>query len=105
MPQCSCRRANVAPCGCPILPGARPTCRARCRRSSPASSAVSEGRMADHLQVERRGDGLLRLHLDKPDKRNALDDDMVAVMIDELIVASGDESTRAVLLTAAGDHF
>jgi len=61
--------------------------------------------MAEHLLVERRGDGLLRLHLDKPDKRNALDDEMVAAMIDELIAANGDESIRVVLVTAAGDHF
>src|SRR5205823_13228791 len=105
MPPCSCRRANVGPCGYLMPLGARPTWRARCRRSSPASSAVSEGRMTDHLRVARRGDGLLRLHLDKPDKRNALDDDMVTAMIDELIIGSGDESIRAALLTAAGDHF
>lgn len=61
--------------------------------------------MADHLRVERRGDGLLRLHLDKPRKRNALDDDMVAAMIDELIASSGDETVRAVLITSAGDDF
>jgi 2-(1,2-epoxy-1,2-dihydrophenyl)acetyl-CoA isomerase len=59
---------------------------------------------SEHLHVEREG-GILRLHLDKPKKRNALDDDMVAVLIDEVDAAGRDESIRAVLLTAEGDHF
>jgi 2-(1,2-epoxy-1,2-dihydrophenyl)acetyl-CoA isomerase len=59
----------------------------------------------DALRVERRGDGLLRLHLDKPAKRNALDDDMVATLIDEVVAAGKDEAIRAVLVTAEGDHF
>jgi 2-(1,2-epoxy-1,2-dihydrophenyl)acetyl-CoA isomerase len=59
----------------------------------------------EHVAVERRGDGLLRLHLDKPAKRNALDDDMVATLITEVDAAGRDESVRAVLLTAEGDHF
>jgi 2-(1,2-epoxy-1,2-dihydrophenyl)acetyl-CoA isomerase len=59
---------------------------------------------SEHLHVER-GSGILRLHLDKPMKRNALDDDMVAVLIDEVDAAGRDESVRAILLTAEGDHF
>ncbi len=50
-------------------------------------------------------DGILRLHLDKPKKRNALDDDMVTVLIDEVDAAGRDESVRAILLTGEGDHF
>ena len=53
----------------------------------------------------RRDEGLLRLHLDKPAKRNALDDDMVATLIDEVDGAGRDEGVRCVLLTAEGDHF
>ena len=52
-----------------------------------------------------RDEGVLRLHLDKPKKRNALDDDMVATLIDEVDAAGRDESVRAVLLTAEGEHF
>ncbi len=52
-----------------------------------------------------RQDGVLRLHLDKPQKRNALDDDMVASLIGEVEGAGQDESVRTILLTAAGDHF
>jgi 2-(1,2-epoxy-1,2-dihydrophenyl)acetyl-CoA isomerase len=52
-----------------------------------------------------RDEGVLRLHLDKPAKRNALDDAMVATLIDEVDGAGRDESVRAVLITAEGDHF
>jgi 2-(1,2-epoxy-1,2-dihydrophenyl)acetyl-CoA isomerase len=48
---------------------------------------------------------VLRLHLDKPAKRNALDDEMVDVLIDRIDAAGRDESVRAILLTAEGDHF
>jgi 2-(1,2-epoxy-1,2-dihydrophenyl)acetyl-CoA isomerase len=49
--------------------------------------------------------GLLRLTLDRPAKRNALDDTMVAGLIDALDLAGRDEAVRAVLLTARGPHF
>lgn len=51
------------------------------------------------------GTGLLRLVLDRADKRNALDDTMVAGLIDALDAAGRDEAVRAVLLTAQGPHF
>lgn len=60
--------------------------------------------MNEHLEVTRE-DGILRLHLHKPAKRNALDDDMVAMLIDEVDGAGRDESVRSILLTAEGDHF
>jgi 2-(1,2-epoxy-1,2-dihydrophenyl)acetyl-CoA isomerase len=60
--------------------------------------------MTTHVRVDR-GDGILRLHLDKPEKRNALDDDMVATLVDQVEAAGRDEDVRAVLLTAQGDHF
>lgn len=60
--------------------------------------------MSEHVQVAR-DEGVLRLHLQKPAKRNALDDDMVAVLIDEVDAAGRDESVRSILLTAEGDHF
>jgi 2-(1,2-epoxy-1,2-dihydrophenyl)acetyl-CoA isomerase len=56
------------------------------------------------IQVGRQ-DGILRLHLDKPQKRNALDDRMVATLIDEVDRAGRDESVRSILVTAAGEHF
>lgn len=50
-------------------------------------------------------EGVLRLHLDKPGKRNALDDDMVATLIDEVDGAGRDDAVRCVLVTAEGEHF
>lgn len=61
------------------------------------------GRSA-HVRVSQDG-GVLRLHLDKPAKRNALDDDMVELLIDRIDAAGRDESVRAILITAEGDHF
>lgn len=56
------------------------------------------------IRVDRDG-GVLRLHLDKPAKRNALDDEMVATLTDEVDAAGRDEAVRSVLVTAEGDHF
>jgi 2-(1,2-epoxy-1,2-dihydrophenyl)acetyl-CoA isomerase len=52
-----------------------------------------------------RDEGILRLHLNKPNKRNALDDEMVASLTNELDAAGRDESVRSILMTAEGDHF
>src|SRR6476659_9834414 len=52
-----------------------------------------------------RVEGILHLHLDKPKKRNALDDDMVATIIDAVDGAGRDEAVRSILITAEGDHF
>jgi 2-(1,2-epoxy-1,2-dihydrophenyl)acetyl-CoA isomerase len=62
------------------------------------------GPVSEHVHVTH-DDGVLRLHLDKPKKRNALDDDMVAALIGELERAGNNEAVRSVLLTAEGDHF
>jgi 2-(1,2-epoxy-1,2-dihydrophenyl)acetyl-CoA isomerase len=61
--------------------------------------------VSEHLHVHERPDGVLRIHLDKPAKRNALDDDMVEVIATTVEQAGLDERWRAVLLTAEGDHF
>ena len=58
----------------------------------------------EHLRIDRDG-GVLRIHLDKPAKRNALDDDMVAAIIDAVDAAGRDEAVRVILFTAEGDHF
>ncbi len=59
----------------------------------------------DHLGIALGGDGVLRLHLDKPEKRNALDDTMVLGLIDAIDAAGRDEAVRAIAITAAGDDF
>lgn len=58
----------------------------------------------DGLVVEL-AEPLLRLRLDRPAKRNALDDTMVAGLIEAIDTANRDERVRTVLLTASGDHF
>ena len=60
---------------------------------------------SEHVHVDQGDDGILRLRLDKPAKRNALDDDMVATLIETVEAAGRDEAVRAILLTAEGDHF
>jgi 2-(1,2-epoxy-1,2-dihydrophenyl)acetyl-CoA isomerase len=58
----------------------------------------------DHLHVDHDG-GVLRIHFDKPAKRNALDDDMIAAMTEAVDAAGRDESVRVILVTGEGDHF
>ncbi len=48
---------------------------------------------------------MLRLVVDRPEKRNSLTDDIVAAMTECVSTAGRDESVRAILLTGAGEHF
>lgn len=50
-------------------------------------------------------DGILRVVLDAPNRRNALRDEAVAVIIDALVAANSDEQVRAVLLTGKNGDF
>lgn len=56
------------------------------------------------LRVTRDG-AVLRLSLDRPDKRNALTDEMVAGLIASIEAAGQDEAIRVIALGAQGDHF
>jgi 2-(1,2-epoxy-1,2-dihydrophenyl)acetyl-CoA isomerase len=58
---------------------------------------------ADGLTVDLDGP-VLRLELDRPDKRNALSDAMVAGLIEAIDTAGRDERVRAIVLGGAGDH-
>ena len=58
----------------------------------------------DGLVIELRA-SILRLELDRPDRRNAIDDVMMAGLIDALDQAGRDEDVRAVLLLGRGEHF
>jgi len=55
--------------------------------------------------VSEQDGPLLRIRIDRPDKRNAFDDTMVAGLTQIIEAAGNDETVRAVLLTGAGDHF
>ena len=58
----------------------------------------------DGLVVERDG-AVLRLRLDRPDRRNAVTDDMVLALIETIDAAGGDESVRVIALSGTGEHF
>ncbi len=62
-------------------------------------------RSVDTLHVTLGDDGVLRVVLDRPKKRNALDDEMLYALIDAVDAAGRDESVRAILISGAGDHF
>jgi 2-(1,2-epoxy-1,2-dihydrophenyl)acetyl-CoA isomerase len=50
-------------------------------------------------------DHVLRVRLDRPDKRNAVDDTMMAGLIEAIDAAGRDEAVRCIELSGAGDHF
>jgi 2-(1,2-epoxy-1,2-dihydrophenyl)acetyl-CoA isomerase len=56
------------------------------------------------LVVQRDGAGLT-LRLDRPDKRNAVDDEMLLGLIAAMEAAATDDSLRVILLEGAGEHF
>ena len=49
--------------------------------------------------------GVLTLQLSRPDKRNAIDEEMMHGLVDALTEACTDESVRVIVLEGAGDHF
>jgi 2-(1,2-epoxy-1,2-dihydrophenyl)acetyl-CoA isomerase len=61
-------------------------------------------RSVDGLVIAR-DDGVLRITLDRPDKRNAISDVMVAGFVDAVTVASTDDDLRVIVLDGAGDNF
>jgi 2-(1,2-epoxy-1,2-dihydrophenyl)acetyl-CoA isomerase len=50
-------------------------------------------------------DGILRITLDRPEKRNALDDAMVAALVGHLEQANQDEGVRVIVVDGRGDDF
>jgi methylglutaconyl-CoA hydratase len=50
-------------------------------------------------------EGIARITLNRPEKRNALNDELIAALKDALRLADQDESVRAVILAGAGAHF
>lgn len=59
---------------------------------------------ASHLAVALDG-SVLRITLDNPKRRNALDDEAVAAFAAALDMAQSDENVRCVLLSGKGEHF
>ncbi len=56
------------------------------------------------LAVEHEG-AVLGLRLDRPDRRNALTDEMVLTLIETIEAAGSDESVRVIALSGTGDDF
>jgi len=57
------------------------------------------------VNIERRADGIGRVAINRPDKRNALNDDVRNTLISELPKLFGDDAVHAILLTGEGGHF
>ncbi len=58
--------------------------------------------MADVLIIEQKG-AIVHLTLNRPEKRNALNDDMVAAL--DTFLASFPKDARAIVVSGAGGHF
>jgi len=58
----------------------------------------------DGLIVEHEG-SVLRLRLNRPDRRNSLTDAIVYALVDIIDAAGSDESVRVIHLTGSGEHF
>ena len=58
----------------------------------------------DGLHADR-ADGVLRLTLARPEKRNALDDTMMYGLVDAIDAAGRDDGVRAIVLSGEGDDF
>ena len=56
------------------------------------------------LVVEREG-AVLRLRLDRPERRNSLTDPMLYALTDTMDAAASDESVRVIHLEGSGDNF
>lgn len=57
------------------------------------------------LKGERRGDGVVVLTLDRPDKRNALNAELRQALIDAFQDLASDDGVMAVVLTGSGGTF
>jgi 2-(1,2-epoxy-1,2-dihydrophenyl)acetyl-CoA isomerase len=65
--------------------------------------------MSDYASVDGLSvtldDTVLRLELERPKKRNAIDDTMMLGLIDAIDTAGRDEAVRVIVLSGAGDNF
>ena len=57
------------------------------------------------VNIERRTDGIARVAINRPDKRNALNDEVRNTLIAELPGILGDEAVHALVLTGEGGNF
>jgi 2-(1,2-epoxy-1,2-dihydrophenyl)acetyl-CoA isomerase len=57
------------------------------------------------LDVTHDERGVLTLRLDRPEKRNAVDDEMMLALVDAFDTAATDDDVRVIVLEGAGEHF
>jgi 2-(1,2-epoxy-1,2-dihydrophenyl)acetyl-CoA isomerase len=57
------------------------------------------------IDIARDERGVLTLTLNRPEKRNALDEGAMYALVDALTAAATDERVRCIVLSGAGDHF
>ena len=67
-------------------------------------SGAAQYGSTEGLVVEADG-GVLRVRLDRPDRRNALTDEMVLALVDTLEAAGGDDTIRVIALSGSGSDF
>jgi len=60
--------------------------------------------LPEELAVEHDG-AVLRVRLDRPQRRNAVTDDMVLALIETIEAAGGDETVRVIAMSGTGDNF
>ena len=59
---------------------------------------------SDHIQVQKEA-GVLSLTMNRPEKKNALTQDMYAALADNVVAAQTDPEILVVLITGTGDSF
>ncbi len=57
------------------------------------------------LDVSRDDRGVLTLRLNRPERRNAIDDEMMRALVAAVDAAATDDDVRVVVLEGAGEHF
>ena len=57
------------------------------------------------LLLEKDSNGVTWLSLNRPEKHNAFNDELIASLIETLEKLERDDSLRALVLTAQGKHF
>ncbi len=60
--------------------------------------------MSEHIAITR-DQGVLELRFNRPEKKNAITNDMYGALADAIAAAASDTEARAILFTAAGDFF
>src|SRR5215217_5974898 len=90
------RSAEAVRCRSALTHKVRPTARDCCEWRSTSMNA--------NLEISREG-GVLRVTLNRPDKRNALSAEMCRGIVDAVEGVQDDSSVGAVILDAKGDVF